>query len=471
MGRGKHRPYVRRGNPPATAVYEKGSTRPASRLRTRSVRSILAILFPAVLLFCAPAFGASDAPTGAPAPAGPAADDLLDKLEEKKILTGKEVEQLRKSNDQEKATFRDTLKKEVIPKALEGLSIGTLSYADYSGGREKDGQSYNRFTLTRGYIIVKKQLTPWLSFRITPDITQDDSGDFKLRLKYLYAQLQPPDVAFLTDMKAEIGMGHIPWLDFEEHINPYRVQGTMFIERAGTFNSADIGISIQGNIGGQLDKEYQSSVSNYYAGRWGSWHVGGYNGAGYHAKEANENKIPEVRITLRPLPDWVPGLQVSYFGLFGQGNALAGNNDYPDFNVNLAMLSYQSEWVTFTGQYARTLGNQKGAMVDALGRALRTEGYSLFLDGKLPLLDKQFSLFGRYDHFDPDTKDWVTSGDDSYDIALGGLSWEFYHHCLALLVYEYTWFEKNNAGLGKVPALNSDLDDDHRIQVAMQISF
>jgi hypothetical protein len=39
------------------------------------------------------------------------------------------------------------------------------------------------------------------------------------------------------------------------------------------------------------------------------------------------------------------------------------------------------------------------------------------------------------------------------------------------LVYEYTWFEKNNAGLGKVPALNSDLDDDHRIQVAMQISF
>ena len=470
MGRGKQRPYVRRGNPPATAVYEKGSTRPASRLRTRSVRSILAILFPAVLLFCAPAFGASDGPS-APAPAGPAADDLLDKLEEKKILTGKEVEQLRKSNDQEKATFRDTLKKEVIPKALEGLSIGTLSYADYSGGREKDGQSYNRFTLTRGYIIVKKQLTPWLSFRITPDITQDDSGDFKLRLKYLYAQLQPPDVAFLTDMKAEIGMGHIPWLDFEEHINPYRVQGTMFIERAGTFNSADIGISIQGNIGGQLDKEYQSSVSNYYAGRWGSWHVGGYNGAGYHAKEANENKIPEVRITLRPLPDWVPGLQVSYFGLFGQGNALAGNNDYPDFNVNLAMLSYQSEWVTFTGQYARTLGNQKGAMVDALGRALRTEGYSLFLDGKLPLLDKQFSLFGRYDHFDPDTKDWVTSGDDSYDIALGGLSWEFYHHCLALLVYEYTWFEKNNAGLGKVPALNSDLDDDHRIQVAMQISF
>ncbi len=42
---------------------------------------------------------------------------------------------------------------------------------------------------------------------------------------------------------------------------------------------------------------------------------------------------------------------------------------------------------------------------------------------------------------------------------------------MALVVYEHIWFEGNNAGLGKVPALDSDLDDDHRIQVALQISF
>lgn len=48
-----------------------------------------------------------------------------------------------------------------------------------------------------------------------------------MRLKYLYAELRPPDAGPFTDMKSEIGMGHIPWLDFEEHINPYRCQGTM----------------------------------------------------------------------------------------------------------------------------------------------------------------------------------------------------------------------------------------------------
>mgnify|MGYP000047134618 CR=1 FL=1 len=396
--------------------------------------------------------------------------DLLDKLREKNILSEDEVQVLRKGQEEEKAGLRESLKKEVVPKALEGLSIGTLSYIDYSGGREKDGHGYNRFLLIRGYINVKKKLTSWLSFRVTPDITQDDTGDFKLRLKYLYAQVQPPDVSFLTDMKAEIGMGHIPWLDFEEHINPYRVQGTMFIERAGTFNSADLGVSLQGYLGGQLDKEYQGTVSKYYAGRYGSWHIGVYNGCGYHAKESNENKVPEVRLTLRPLPDWVPGLQLSYFGLFGEGNARVGG-DYPDFNVNLGMISYENPWVTFTGQYARTRGNQKGSLVDGAGRALQAEGYSLFLNTRLPLLDRQFSLFGRYDHFDPDTKDRLTPGEDAYDLAMGGLSWTFYPSCLALLVYEHIWFEENNGGLGKVPVTKADLDDDHRIQVAVQISF
>ena len=54
-------------------------------------------------------------------------------------------------------------------------------------------------------------------------------------------------------MKTEVGLGHIPWLDFEESVNPYRCQGTMAIERAGVFNSADLGVSIRGDFGGKLE--------------------------------------------------------------------------------------------------------------------------------------------------------------------------------------------------------------------------
>lgn len=388
-------------------------------------------------------------------------ETLLDNLHKKGIVSDEEYEQLKE---------RDTATDKVL-KFLGGMQIGTLSYFDFSGGEHDNGQSYNRFQITRGYINIKKQLTPWLGFRITPDVHQDDSGDFKLRLKYLYAEFKPPDISFLTQMQSEVGMGHMPWLDFEEHINPYRCQGTMFIERAGTFNSADLGVSIRGHLFGQLDEAYMTNVSKYYAGRYGSWHVGVYNGAGYHASEDNENKVPEWRLTVRPLPDIVPGLQIHYFGLYGLGNEEYANGS-PDYRVNLGMLSYQNAWVTFTGQYAQTWGNAKGSLVvPVTNEALRGEGYSFFFNTKLPVLDRKLNLFARYDHFDPDMKNAVTTGDDCYDLVNGGLAWEFYHHFMWLLAYEQIMYDRNNSGLGKVPSAGKDLDDDWRVQTVLQINF
>jgi len=386
---------------------------------------------------------------------------LVDKLHEKQILTDEEYNQLRD---------RDS-RVDGLLKLLDGLSVGTLAYVEFSGGKEKNDHSFNRFALNRGYINVKKTLTPWLRFRVTPDAYQESNGDFKLRLKYLYAEMVPPSVSFLTDMAAEVGIGHMPWLDFEEHINPYRCQGTMFIERAKTFNSADLGVSLRGYFGGQLDQDFQKKVGKYYAGRYGSWHLGIYNGGGYHAAEKNENKIPQVRVTLRPLPGLIPGLQASYFGLFGRGNdKIFGVS--PEYHVNLCMLSYQDSWVTLTGQYARTRGDNKGSLVvPGTNTALRGEGYSFFFNTRLPVLDRKLNLFARYDHFDPDTRSWVTGGQDAYDLVNGGLAWEFYSHWLLLAVYEQVMYENNCTGPGAVPKAGSNLEDDLRGQLVLQISF
>jgi hypothetical protein len=398
-------------------------------------------------------------------------DSLLDKLHQKQILTDEEYEELKRGEKKGDESEEREKRIDKLLKYLRGLQIGTLSYFDYSAGEEEDGDHFNRFRVTRGYINIKWKLTPWLGFRITPDAHQDAFGDFKLRLKYLYAELRPPDQGFLTDMKSEVGIGHMPWLDFEEHINPYRLQGTMFIERAGTFNSADLGLSIRGHLGGQLDSEYQDKVSHYYPGRWGSWHVGVYNGGGYHADENNKNKVPEWRISVRPLPDLLPGLQVHYLGLYGKGNR-ENVAHFPDYRVHLCALSYQNEWITFTGQYARTRGNNKGSLVvPGTDDALRGEGYSFFFNTKLPVLDRKLNAFARYDHFDPDRKDRVTPGSDNYDLANAGLAWEFFGHWMLLLAYERIMYEDNNGGLGKVPGLNMNLADDWRVQTALQIKF
>jgi len=354
--------------------------------------------------------------------------------------------------------------------ALEGITFGALAYVDYSAGQRPlpngSEADFNQFTLRRGYFSLKKRMKPWLSMRITIDIHQDNTGDYKVRQKYLYAELKPGDLGPFTDMKAEIGMGHIPWLDFEGHINPYRCQGTMAVERAGVFNSADLGVSMRGYFGDHLRDAKERTSNSHYTGRYGSWHLGVYNGGGYHAKEANKDKVGEFRITVRPIPDILPGLQLSYFGLFGKGNT----DSAPDYIVNLGMLSFEHPMITLTAQFMETQGNAKGSWVDSTGAALNTRGYSAFGNVKILGTDRRLSLFGRYDFFDIDVDD-LTADKTAYSMIISGAAYEFYEGNLILLTIENTDHETDAAGKGMVPVPGKNLGKDRKVQVVYQIKF
>ncbi len=407
-------------------------------------------------------------------------DPLLRVLIKKGILTADEAVQVQAEAKALEEADKQEMVKAVeekgagVPKGLKDLSIGMLAYVDYSNGQKPlaggKSDSFNQFSLTRGYLNIKKQLTPWFGVRYTPDITQDDTGDYKFRTKYLYGEFKPGDLGLLTDIKSEVGIGHIPWLDFEEHINPYRCQGTMPIERAGTFNSADAGVSLMGDLGGKLADAEVKTGSHYYNGQYGSWHVGVYNGSGYHAKENNNNKAVEGRLTIRPLPADIPGLQLSYFGIYGEGNK-EYNGEIPDYIVNLGMLSYQHPWFTVTGQYFTTQGNAKGTWVDAKNDALATAGYSLFGDMKLPVLEKKLSVFGRWDHFDADA-DEELAPEAAYDLCLAGLVYDVYKGNLMMLAYETTDYEDDfGPKKGDNPIPGNNLGDDHKVQIVYQLKF
>ena len=382
-------------------------------------------------------------------------DPLTDLLVQKGVVSAEDVAQLPHESK--------------LPKGLAGMEFEALGYVDYSigstGAKGDTTQSLNRFTLGRGYLTVKKGILPWMYARTTLDVHQDDTEDWKARLKYLYAELRPGDAGPLTQMKSEIGLGHIPWLDFEEHINPYRAQGTMAIERAGIFNSADLGVSLRGNLGGKLADAKKRTGNSHYDGQYGSWHVGVYNGGGYHAKEKNDDKVLEGRLTVRPLPDMAPGLQVSYLGITGEGNQTDQSLDYM---VNLGMVSYEHPWFIVTGQYFQTTGNAGGTLT-AAGDALDTEGYSLFGNVKLPVADGRLAVFGRYDHFDAD-KDAKVTSDADYDLALGGVSFDLHHGNMVLLDYETVSYGADSGGLGKI-GVGDDRGDDERIQIVYQIKY
>ena len=518
--------------------------------------------------------------TVAVSPARAERDPLLEVLIRKGVLTPEEAEQVqREAKDLEKAREKKTEKQveqkveqkvtasqqqvttevkeqvaavekkvdkiPVLSEALKGLSIGTLCYIDYSAGNipiRNDGHiGSNLWTLQRGYLNVVKEITPWLYARWTPDLTQDTtSGNWILRMKYLYAELRPPNAGnILTQMKNEIGLGHTPWHDFEESIYPYRCQGTIPIERAGVFSSADLGINIRGNFGGVLP-DYKERVgvplttAGLYDGKYGTWQLGVYNGAGYTAIEQQTKKAIEGRITYRPMPDHLPGFQLTYFGIYGKGNnnnnqsfglptsqtvpgktpaltkPLPFDNFYPDWVTHMGYLSYQHPWFILTAQRWASKGNQAGNWTTTPGipdyrigkraNSLWTRGYSAFGDLTVPLplsipfweqdKDHQFPLhvFCRNDWFNGD-QNQIVSRDCKFTKLISGVAYHLYKDNMILFCYEKTWYGGdygNNGGTGNTQGTTRNgttnrianvttngfhLGDDTRLQVVFQAAY
>ncbi len=383
-------------------------------------------------------------------------DAIVNKLVEKGVITKEEAASLIEEKQKESKDF------EKIVNALKGFKFGLLWYLSYQNGETGDtdnGTGYSQFAIKRGYFRVTKEFFPWFAAHMTFDVTtvkdpEDEpedkpnnlDGSIAVRIKYAYGKFNLPDFAFFTKPYFEVGVVHMPWLDFEEHVNWYRCQDTMFMERNGLYNSADIGVTFTSLFGGEMPKEYQETVNSHYAGRYGSMSAGIYNGGGYHASEKNQNKAIEGRLTIRPLPDIVPGLQLSYFGITGKGN----KDTEPDWTVNNGFASFEHKYVVLTGQYYWGKGNQKGDDEN------ERDGYSFFAELKP---HKKLSIIGRYDFFDPDT-DSDTDKENKRYIVGAAYHLDKQHKNMVLLDYDHVDYDSK-----------SGISDDKRIQLTLQIAL
>lgn len=344
---------------------------------------------------------------------------------------------------------------ENLPTALQNLSVGGVMYLSYQNGRHYAGNAYtayNAFTLKRGYLDVRKGFGDNFMVRYTTDITRS-GGSWNTRIKYLYGKFAWENIWELTQPAVGFGQVHVPWIDFEEAINGYRMQGTMFLERFGILNSADDGVTFSSNIGGEMNQTYQSEVSSHYAGYYGSIQIGIYNGGGYHAQENNLNKVIESRVTARPAPNALPGLQVSAFGIAGKGNlAPVPGSSPPAWNGLDMMVSYQSSQVTATGQFYTGKGNQGGTAIHPATRAARAQsGYSIF--GAYRLHESgQYSVIARLDAFD-------THANDIMSLFIAGIAWDM--NSTATWLLDYQRLSHSLAGLSP----------EDQIQLTLQAKF
>jgi hypothetical protein len=315
-------------------------------------------------------------------------------------------------------------KTSLLTKIWDRTELGMLWYLSYGHGMADD-KRFNRVHVSRGYVTLKLKPVSWFQTRVTMDTHQDDEGDWKVRLKYLYGKfILPIETRVVTEPHIEAGIVQTPWFNFEEHVNNYRMEGTMFTERNQIMNSADLGATVVTLLGRKLPREYQERVSSSYPGTWGSMALGVYNGGGYHAAEENNDKVFEARVSLRPLGPFHPNLQLSYFVIQGKGNT----KQTPDWRLHDVMLSYEHQYFVVTGQFATGTGNQKGDRVDATtGESIDYWGGSGFAELKLPWI--RSTLIGRYDYFDWD--DGATSR------IIAGYAFHFLPHNFVLLSLDH----------------------------------
>src|SRR5258708_20382819 len=76
-----------------------------------------------------------------------------------------------------------------------------------------------------------------------PAGTTDNSRTY--RLKYAYFGYTPNG----SPLTFKLGAIHTPWLDWEEALWDYRVQGQMALERGGYLTSSDFGAGVDSNQG------------------------------------------------------------------------------------------------------------------------------------------------------------------------------------------------------------------------------
>jgi hypothetical protein len=390
--------------------------------------------------------------------------ELIKVLRSKNIVTQQEADSLLKeiktNNEKEKTEIKKEIvesakKGDFLPSALKGFKVGTTVFAEWSAKDIDNGASSNSFAVNRAYLTLTKEVNDWLGLNVTTDIfTSKDSDDkangWEIRLKNAYANLN------LIGTQTRIGL--IPTFSdsYDSAIWPYRVQGKNLLDETEIQSSADFGISNQGTFGGVLeDEEFLAYAGKAFAGKWGGYMAGVYNGSGYSNSEANGNKVISGLVYVRPFPtvEILKGLQLAYTGTYGKSNEkiAAGNtDDFPDLSVNVVQTSLQHKMFAVMGQYYWGKGAYKSTEEND------RKGYLIEGFVRIPYLEK-LRLFGKYYRFDPNTD----INDDEYQTYVGGLSYDFSKEFMPFISYEHRKYEVQTAKL-------ADYD---KYQIGFQLKF
>jgi hypothetical protein len=272
------------------------------------------------------------------------------------------------------------------------VTMGVVSFLQYSAELE-EANGFNAFDVTRGYLNVQARLSNRVRARFTPDVRRvtDATLTESLALRLEYASLE---VDASDGTSVAFGMHQTPWLTFEESINRYRAQGTMFAQRQGLIpGPTDVGASV-------LARGDNVEV-----------HVGVYNGEGHARFERDKYKSVQGRVTVAPFSEDGAASRLRVSGFYSYGKYAA---DRPR-NVAIVMGSFEHPKVVATAQYLFATDNP------FVAADIERRGLSFF--GEVKKGPVGWAGLGRVDVFDPDASN---ASDTRRRYLMGGAHWTQY---------------------------------------------
>jgi len=271
------------------------------------------------------------------------------------------------------------------------VTVGGLVYTQYQYS-DAPIAAKSTFDMTRAYVNVLGRFSNGITTRVTTDILPNPAGNQSIRLKYAFAAWTPTG----SSLTYKLGMIHTPWVDFEETLWDYRMQGTIAVDRnpiggPSTMTAADIGVGVDGHWNGERINGQFVIV----------------NGEGYSGGTGDFRKDVEARVSVRVQPtndnSRVGGLRVSGYAGIGKVTGTGA-----DRNRYLGMLSYKTTQYTVAGEFVSVKNAAvTGSIISAFGV------YHLARSSKV-------AFIGRVDVFDPNTN----AANDGNTRIIGGASYQ-----------------------------------------------
>src|SRR5467141_2605141 len=279
------------------------------------------------------------------------------------------------------------------------VTLSGVAYLQYLYQLKDTAAHNNNFDVTRAYINVIGRFSGGVYTRITVDINRPPAAttdnSLRYRLKYAFVTYTPQGSA----LTYKLGQIHTPWIDWEEALWDYRMQGQMAMERGAYLSSSDFGLGVDGNW--NADKV--------------NMQVGIYNGESYSGGTGDKRKdlMGRVSVRVKPTDDAsrVGGLRVTAYGQYGKPTSGGQRSRL------LGMVSYRTKQITLAGEYAVTKDSTTGPVPAPVAKS---SGSVASFFGVYHFSNSKAALLARVDVNDPNTN----VANDRLTRFIGGASYQ-----------------------------------------------